>query len=125
MLTFIIVCFAVFILYNFFSDREKELENVDSHGGMKKKYSKLLSRLSINSGEITRLTRDNICFSVRTKYYLHQFSVLQTFGKVSITWTAKSAISNANEQWEFPDHQDQDEMANQIEQKMQYRLTSF
>lgn len=125
MWTFIIICIIGFVLFNFLSDKEENLKTIDSQGGLKKKYDTLISRLWDDNSEITRLTRDTICFKVKTKYYLHQFTIFQTFGKVTITWDSKSALSTFSEQWEFLDYEDQEEMANIIIQKMQHRLTSF
>jgi hypothetical protein len=102
------------------------MKQVDHQGGMKEKYSVLLSYLmAAPEARITKLTRDNIQLVVKADYIANHFSILERFTDVVIYWSANSALGEFNEKWQFPQHLDQHEMAEKIGRDMEFKINNF
>jgi hypothetical protein len=122
----IIIGIIGFILYSFLSSRNKSRTVVDQEGGMKRKYEVLLENLlEAPNASITRLTRDNVAISGRSKYIVYQYSILHSFDDVLITWVAKSGFGDLKDDWTFPSNFDQEKMAMKIIQDVDFKLKNF
>lgn len=120
----IIIAIIGYILYRFFSDREKMLNNVQEKGGLQEKYKVLLTYLlSDPDAKITQITRDNIVISWKGSYTSAQFSIMQNFGTVNINWASNNGLAGiVKEKWEFAENLDQHAMAKKIFQDIEFKM---
>lgn len=126
MIWVVIIIIICFILFKFFTAREKMMKGVDQQGGMEEKYSILLSHLIADQeSKLSKLTRDNIQLVVKTKYFTNNFSIIQSFTDIIIIWHANSPLGEFKEKWQFPQHFDQHQMAKKIGQDMEFKINNF
>lgn len=101
-----------FILIKFFLDREKQNKSIKSEGGMKVKYSVLLSFILKNfDAKFYSIDRDTIILQIPNIDSLTNIFIIQAFGKVVIQWKFESKLFGSHFlEWDFADHMDQKEM---------------
>lgn len=98
MIYFIIAGLVIYLMYKFFSDRDKMLsKQLEPYGGIRNKYSILINYLmGAEKSKIETIRRDYICISCASgTMYWH---IQETFGEVNIE--LKSPIIPSNK-WEY------------------------
>ncbi len=115
MIGIIILTTIAFIIYSFFSDREKMKIKIDSEGGMQIKYAILINHLTYQEdSKILKVSRDHLFFKLTRPNITSYFNLTQSFNNLIVTWKAKGTFGELNEKWEFPSNMNQTEMAEKI-----------
>ena len=123
----IIIGIVVFIAVKFFSDNNKQANEVAKQGGMRKKYSTLVSYF-LAGHQNSRIIQEESTFmrigSVSPGGSTF-FDIAQTFGNVTIQWIAKSAfMGNHKLEWTFNEFMDQEEMIQRIEHDVEVYMSN-
>lgn len=123
----VIIIILGYIVYSFFSSREKMLDNVRVAGGLQEKYKVLLTHLlSDPNAKITQINKDSIAISWNGEFSKAQISIIQGFGKINIVWTSTTAFAGPiKEKWEFFENLDQSLMAKKITQDIEFQINSI
>lgn len=112
-----------YIVFRFFSDREKMIKNIDNEGGMSDKYAILLSYLMAEpNSKITRLTGHNIELTSTSGHFVNRFSILETASNLTVVLHTRSTIGDFTEKWEFPLHLNQHEMASKMDKDIEHKI---
>lgn len=114
MTTTIIVIIILAIVIKFFIDRDKMIQKqVDTHGGMKQKYQKLIEGLSQGAvPEFCEVTRDHLYFRfVFGSQTASNYYITEQFSKVNIEWMLQMGpLGNRKLKWTFNENASQDNM---------------
>lgn len=123
----VIIAIIGYILYSFFSSREKMLDDVRVAGGLQEKYKILLTHLlSDSNAQITQINKDSITISWTGEFSNAQISIIQGFGKINIIWTSTTALAGPiKEKWEFFENLDQSVMAKKITQDIEFQINNI
>ncbi len=109
----VILVIAGIIIFYFLKDRDKMLENqVDTHGGMRQKYSTLIKELTTNpNSKVVKITRDHIQISCAMQTTITNFFITENFNGIEIEWEARLGLmGNHNKKWTFPSTTSNDEI---------------
>jgi hypothetical protein len=121
----IVAVIVGYIVFRFFSDREKMIKKIDNEGGMSQKYAILLSYLMAEpNSKITRLTGHNIELISTSGHFVNRFSILETASNLTIVLNTRSTIGDFTEKWEFPLNLNQHEMANKMDKDIEHKTAS-
>lgn len=124
MIWIILIVIVIIYFAKFFYDRDKMLESqVDSNGGMYKKYEVLINYFSnLPNSKIVKVTRDHVQISIFGASVNMQYFITETFGKVEIEWISNSIIlGNHQNKWTFPHNYSQQKMIHEIESFMEWK----
>ena len=104
----ILVVIVLIVLFSFNSDRQKQIQKIDSEGGMRKKYAFLIDYLCGSQGSILRQSGSSIVLGASSIGGSTIFTLIQTFGSVTIKWEINSPVFGKHSlEWEFPENEDQ------------------
>jgi hypothetical protein len=76
----LVVITIIFISFN--SDRQKQIQKIDSEGGMRKKYSILINHLCGSRGEILRQSGSTIIVGASSIGGTTNFIITAIFGSI-------------------------------------------
>ncbi len=112
----ILIIIGVIIFY-FFKDRDKMLEQqVDNFGDMKQKYSTLIDWLTSHpKATITKINRDYIQVSLVLQTTATYWNITENFNKVEIEWDSRFGVmGNHKLKWNFDSTTSQTDMIEKI-----------
>lgn len=105
------------IIIKFLYDRYQQSVQIGRQGGMSIKYRTLINFI-LNEQKNTKIyqeTSDSITLGVSSAGGTTVFSLLQTFGKLSISWEMTSPLFGKHKlDWKFPEFMNQEKMFEQI-----------
>lgn len=113
----LIIIVIVLIVIKFIYDKNKQSVQIGRQGGMANKYKILVGHLmgGHSNTKIFQETSDSLSLGVSSAGGTTIFRLLQTFGKVTITWEMNSPLFGKHKlEWNFPEFMDQDEMFDRI-----------
>lgn len=116
MWTFIIIV-IVLIVGKFLYDRNQQSVQIGRQGGMSNKYRTLIAHLmgGHSNTKIFQETSDSLSLGVSNAGGSTIFRLLQTFGKVTVSWEMSSPLFGKHKlEWSFPEFMDQNEMFERI-----------
>lgn len=106
-----------FIVAKFLYDRNKQSQRIQSQGGMRIKYNKLISEL-MEGNSRTRIineTPDSITVGLISSGGETIFILTESFGTLNVRWKTDGPVFGKEElNWDFSEAQDQEEMAYKI-----------
>lgn len=105
MIWIIVIIIIGIVIFFFLRDRDKMLDSqVDGHGGMKQKYSKLIEWMTSDpKAKIVKISRDHIQISCVMQTTATHFFITETFSGVEIEWKAiLGMMGNHKMKWKFP-----------------------
>lgn len=117
-----------YFAYAFTKDRNKMLiMQVDSHGGMTKKYEYLIARLTNDSrARITKVTRDHVHISYIGMGTSANFYINELPNQVQIEWVADVGVYGRHtNKWFFEHTYPQANMIVEIEEFMKWKMTQI
>lgn len=116
----IIIAIVGYIIYKYFSDRNKLLSRIESKGGLQVKYQKLISILlgELPGARIIQVTRDTIVIN----WNMGQFTIFQLFDKIRITWRMNLPSGPVKDSIELPKTLDQQLMVKQLDDEINSRI---
>lgn len=106
------------MIFFFLKDRSEMLsKQVDSRGGMLKKYEYLVSRMTNDpSAKIAKVTRDQIYIKAKGEYTSVEFLITELFDSVQIDWVSNLAFQGIHKKrWKFPHNSPQELMYKEID----------
>lgn len=114
----LIIAIILFIVIKFTRDLNKQANAVAKQGGMRNKYRTLVEYAISGHPESKIVHEDgtSIRIGCSTPGGSTYFSIIQTFGSVTIRWSQNSALTGKhNLEWQFDEFDDQELMINKIE----------
>lgn len=89
---------------------------VDSQGGMYKKYQYLVTHLTDHpEAKVTKVTRDQIIIQATNRYATTSFIITESFNEVRVDWIANmAALGKHNHSWSFPNNYSQEKILDTI-----------
>src|ERR1035437_69113 len=119
----IIIAIVGYVIYKFYSDRNKLLSRIESKGGLQIKYQKFISILfdELPGTRIAQVTRDTIV----VKWNMGQFIILQLFDKVRITSKVNLPSGTITESQEFPLTLNQEMMSRNVTDAINRKLETI
>ncbi len=109
----VLIAVICYVAFKFFRDRWKQNQRIAKEGGMVHKYRILIQHLlsGHTNSKIFQRTSDSVLLGVHNSGGTTLYSLLQTFGKISITWTMESPIYGKHKlEWNFDEYLDQSKM---------------
>lgn len=128
MWVFIILGVVLFIVYSFFSDRNKMLQRqVDLRGGMAKKYNTLIEGLTDDpSAQVIKVTRDQIYIRALGRTAEVDYIITENFNKVEVDWIGKFGMMGTHKhKWSFPENYPQTKILMDIEEFMMWKTNQI
>lgn len=111
----ILVVIVLIVFFLFDSDRKKQIQRIDSEGGMRKKYAFLIDYLCGSQGSILRQSGSSIVLGATSIGGSTLFTLIQTFGSLTIKWEVNSPVFGKHSlEWEFPENEDQETIFTKI-----------
>ena len=113
----LVIIIVIGVLIKFFYDKSQQVQKIVKEGGMQHKYRVLLDLLlsGHSNTKIFQVTADSVLLGVHSSGGTTLYRLLQTFGKVTITWTVDSPIYGKHKlEWTFDEYLDQEKMMDKI-----------
>lgn len=113
----IVIIIVIGVLIKFFYDKSQQVQKVAKEGGMKHKYRVLLNLLLNGhpNAKIFQVTADSVLLGMHSSGGTTLYRLLQTFGKVTITWTIDSPVYGKHKlEWDFDEYLDQEKMLEKV-----------
>jgi hypothetical protein len=104
MIWVIVIAIIGVVIFFFLRDRDKMLNSqVDGHGGMRQKYSQLISWMTSDPrSKVVKIKRDHIQISCVMQTTATHFFITETFNGVEIDWKAYlGMMGNHKLSWKF------------------------
>lgn len=115
---------VIYVIYSFFRDRDQMLAHqVDTQGGMKRKYEVLISELTRDANaRISNVTRDMVEIEYRGPTTLTTFFITENFNVVQIEWVAQLGLMGTHKHnWSFPHNYPQTKMFREITEYIEWK----
>lgn len=127
MIITVIVIIVLILVVKFFIDRDKMLQKqVDTHGGMRQKYSFLIQELSQEAKpEFCDIKRDYIYFRIISPAYQSSINyyITEQFDSVIVEWVLQmGTMGKLNRKWSFKEGTSQEKMINTISSGIQKEM---
>lgn len=109
----IILIVVGIILFKFLTDLNKERNKLDAQGGMKEKYSYLIDEILSGHPNCRILDekKQTIIIGVSSMGGTTTFTLMQTFGSLSVTYEVNSPVyGKFKENWTFDENMSQERM---------------
>ncbi|MDQ0110526.1 hypothetical protein J2T02_005679 [Chitinophaga terrae (ex Kim and Jung 2007)] len=113
----VIIAIIVFVIGKFIYDKGQQSNRISKEGGMVHKYKTLVQLLMRGhpNSKIFQVTEDSLLLGVSSIGGTTTYSLLQTFGKVTITWKVDSPVYGKHTlEWDFDEFMDQNKMVEKI-----------
>ena len=108
---------ALIIIIKFIYDNTQQKEAVQKQGGMKNKYSTLISLIMAGDSRtrITNISSNSLDIILSTAGGTTAFFLTQTFGNLTVQWKMEGPIFGSHKlEWDFPEFLDQEKMFERI-----------
>lgn len=105
------------ILFKFLTDLNKERNKLDAQGGMKEKYDYLIDKILSGHPNCRILDekKQTIIIGVSSIGGTTTFTLMQTFGSLSVTYEVDSPVyGRLKENWSFDENMSQERMIDKI-----------
>lgn len=112
MTIFILVVILLIVIF-FIRDTNKDVNKLDSQGGIQTKYETLIELLIQNNYSLEKVTKSAAYLLWIDVSLKSQITILHAFKNVVITYTLNNKFSNEQllkKVWEFPNNIDQEQM---------------
>lgn len=112
-----VLLILVGITIKFFYEMNKQKRHVARQGGMQHKYRRLIEHIKSSDPrtKICNETGNSIMVGLSNVGGATFFTIMQTFGKVTVQWEMNSPIfGKHNLEWDFDEYLDQDKMMEKI-----------
>lgn len=113
----IILIIVAVVIGKFMSDSNKQNKKIEQEGGMRHKYRELIDIILSGTSdcEIHKIDSNSVTLRSSSIGGTTQFSLVQTFGNLHVTWELASPVFGTHEMsWEFPEYHDQQKIADRI-----------
>lgn len=113
----VLIAIICFVGFKFLRDRKRQNQRVAKEGGMLHKYRVLVQYLLSGhpNTKIFQVTGDSLFLGVSSTGGTTTYDLLQTFGKVTITWKVDSPVYGKHKlEWDFDEYLDQNKMIEKI-----------
>lgn len=120
-LVFFIVVIILYVVFRFFSDKEKMLSvQVDQYGGISEKYKQLVECFKRDFGtKVIKVTRESIHLRSLGSTTSVDFIIIENFNRTEIEWQARlGLVGNYKNSWTFNSSTSQSQMYKEIVDKM-------
>jgi Sec-independent protein translocase protein TatA len=111
------------ITFGTYQKKEKTLrEQVDSHGGMSRKYRRLIDGFENQlDTEVVKVSRDEVVIKSSANSTDNIIKLTELYREVQITWLLSIGVSEKHKKvWEFPENYPQDKIYEELKEHIEW-----